>query len=537
MAGGVWTSQNEVRAGAYINFTPTRKNPMTVGDRGIVALPVELPWGKEGSLIEVLSEDFANGIARKDIGLTVDSEGTKRLRGALSYCYKALVYRMNKGGAKAAVTIGSLYGEAVYSGELGNRIKIAIVDNDNDTYSVITYLDGSVVDSQTVTEISELSANDYVNFKEYQKFKVTIGGTVATGDTFTVGNITYTAVESDTPALVATGLAALLSADASFSSKFTVTVSNDTEILLTQIAAGVGTKPEVAVETTGTATMVITDVDTDLTPIAGASMAGGTNGTFVESDAYTEFLSLLTMAKYQVAACFSSNDTIKNKMQTFITSQRNDEGIYVQCVVADYDGADSEGTINSISGCTINGEDYSVEDFVSVVAGMTAGARLNQSNTARQIIGATKIIGELDSTSIKKALQNGKFLLSTSSSGKIKVEQDINSLHTFYAERDTNFSKNRVIRTLDEIGTTVKETWEDTYMGKVDNNTMGRDLFKSDLVEYGNELSRISAIEEFDANEDISVKRGNDVDAVVVDWRIQPIDSMEKLYLTVIVQK
>ena len=163
---------------------------MTVGDRGIVALPVELPWGKEGALIEVLSEDFANGIARKDIGLTVDSDGTKRIRGALSYAYKGLLYRMNKGGAKASLSLGSLYCEAVYSGELGNRIKIAVIDNENDTYTVITYLDGSVVDSQTVVSLPELSANPYVLFKEYQKFKVTIGGTVATGDTFTVEGVT-----------------------------------------------------------------------------------------------------------------------------------------------------------------------------------------------------------------------------------------------------------------------------------------------------------------------------------------------------------
>lgn len=533
MAGGIWTAQNEVRAGAYINFTPTRKNPMTVGYRGIVAMPVELPWGKEGALIEVLSEDFANGIARKDIGLTVDSDGTKRIRGALSYAYKGLLYRMNKGGAKASLSLGSLYCEAVYSGELGNRIRVAVIDNENDTYTVITYLDGSVVDSQTIVDISELSANDYLIFKQIEKYTITIGGSIAEGDKFSVNDITYTAIENDTPALVAAGLYALLIADETFTAKYSVLVT-DNVITLIQVNAGSGAIPEVSAESEA-GTIVAETTITVITPNAGAALSGGTNGTYTESDAYTEYLQLLTMAKYQVAACFSETAEIKRKMQTFIMSQRDDEGIYVQCVVVDYDGADSEGTINSISGCTINGEDYDKYDFVSIAAGMTAGARLNQSNTARQIIGATKIIGELDSTGIKKALQNGKFLLSASSSGKIKVEQDINSLHTFTADRDKNFSKNRVIRTLDEIGTTVKETWEDTYMGKVDNNTMGRDLFKSDLVEYGNELARTSAIEEFDANDDISVKRGNDADSVVVDWRIQPIDSMEKLYLTVIV--
>jgi hypothetical protein len=164
---------------------------------------------------------------------------------------------------------------------------------------------------------------------------------------------------------------------------------------------------------------------------------------------------------------------------------------------------------------------------------MTAGASFNESNTAKKINGATKIIGELDDAEIKKALEDGKFLLSTSAKGEVKVEQDINSLHTFTKEKDYNFSKNRVIRTLDEIGTTTKLTWEDTYMGKVDNNATGRGLFKGDLISYGNELQRLSGIQEFNGADDITVSQGNDLDSVVVDWAVKPVDSMEKLYMTV----
>lgn len=441
MAGGTWTSQNEVRAGAYINFVPARKSPMTVGDRGIVAIPMDLPWGVEGQLIEVLAEDFAMGYSKKDIGISVDDDGAKRLRGALSYCYKALVYRMNKGGHRAAGTAGNLTATAKYAGTKGNAINFAVIDNEDLTFTVVTYVDGSVVDSQTVSEIAELSANDWVTFS---------------GD----------------GALEAT---------------------------------------------------------------AGVPLEDGTDGIGSESDNYSEFLSLLSMSKWQVVACMSSESLIKEKIVKYIKSMRDDEGRYVQGVVADYDGADYEGIINSVSGAVINGETYSVLDFVSVTAGLSAGARLNESNTARVINGATKIINEMSSTEIKKALSAGKFLLSTSTSGKIKVEQDINSLHTFHATRDRNFSKNRIIRTLDEIGTTVKETWEDIYMGKVDNGAMGRGLFKSDLAEYGSELMRISAIDEFDANDDIDVRQGQDSDSVLVDWQVKPIDSMEKLYMTVVV--
>ena len=76
-------------------------------------------------------------------------------------------------------------------------------------------------------------------------------------------------------------------------------------------------------------------------------------------------------------------------------------------------------------------------------------------------------------------------------------------------------------------------TWEDTYMGKVDNTDTGRGLFQSDLIVYGNELQRLGGIQEFKGGDDISISQGNNLDSVVVNWFVKPVDSMEKLYMTV----
>ena len=442
MAGGTWLSQNKVRPGAYINFKAVPKSSMTVGDRGIIAIPLELSWGASGKLIEVLSSDMLDGTSKKLVGFTAFDSESKLLAGALSYCYKALVYRTNVGGVKASATIGNIIVNAKYFGTFGNNIIISISEDTNtNLWTVITYVNGSSVDKQIISTASELESNDYVDFSVAQE------GTLE--------------------------------------------------------------------ETVGT------------------SLSGGTNGTSDESTFYPEFLSLASMAKWQTLVCFSSSSSIKSSIQTFINGMRNDEGRYVQAVVADYDGADSEGIINSISGAVIDGVTFSKEDFVAIVAGMTAGANFNQSNTARKVVGATSIIGELTDSQIKTALSNGKFLLSTSSDGSIKVEQDINSLHTYSSDRNYNFSKNRVIRTLDEIGTTTKITWENSYMGKVDNNDTGRGLFKADLIQYGNELQRLAGIQEFKGSDDISIAQGNDLDAVLVEWLVKPVDSMEKLYMTV----
>lgn len=440
MAGGVWLAQNKTRPGCYINFKAVAKSSMTVGDRGIVAMGLPLSWGAQDKLIEVLSSDLIDGTSQKLVGFTAFDSKSKLLAGALNYAYKALVYRMDAGGSKATMTLGNLTATAKYNGTFGNKIIIAITkDTSTGLWTVITYVNGANLDSQKVSNVTELDNNDYVTFSGNGELEETLG----------------------------------------------------------------------------------------------IALEGGTDGTVTDSVAYPAMFKSLKMARWQTYACFSSETSIKSSVVTFITGMREDEGRYVQGVVADYDGADYEGIINSISGAVIDDVKFTKEEFVVIVSGMTAGANFNESNTARKINGATAIVGELTDSEIKTALSNGKFLLSTSSDGSIKVEQDINSLHTYSEDKNYNFSKNRVIRTLDEIGTSTKITWENSYMGKVDNNETGRGLFKGDLIQYGNELQRLAGIQEFGGADDITIAQGKDLDAVLVEWYVKPVDSMEKLYMRV----
>lgn len=438
MAGGTWLSQNKVRPGAYINFKAVPKSLMTVGDRGIVAMGLPLSWGAEGRLIEVLSTDLIDGTSRKLVGFTAFDSESKLLAGALNYCYKALVYRMDTGGDKATADVGNLVATAKYAGIFGNKISVAIVE-DNSLFNIITYVDGAVVDTQKVATIDELESNDYVDFS---------------GEGVLIAN-------------------------------------------------------------------------------AGTFLTGGTDGTVTDATAYPAMFALLKMAKWQTFACFSSESEYKASTVSFIRQMRDDEGRYVQAVVSNYANADYEGVINSVSSVMIGDVTFSITDFVAIVAGMTAGADINESNTAKVVENAIKIVNPMTDTEIKAGLNAGQFIISESSSGKIKVEQDINSLHTFTSEKPYDYSKNRVIRVLDEIGTTTKITWEDSYMGKANNNDNGRAIFKADLMKYGTELERLEAIQNFDGVADIIVAKGEAIDAVVADWYIQPVDAMEKLYLNV----
>lgn len=276
--------------------------------------------------------------------------------------------------------------------------------------------------------------------------------------------------------------------------------------------------------------------DGDLQAIESTLLEDGANGTEMQPTEYLpKYFELLKATKWNTMACYLSDETSKKSVIAFIEKMRNEEGKYVQGVVANASitDADYEGIINVVNGIVLEDETkVTADQFTAWVAGATAGAEITDSLTGYVINGAVNIVDMLDNEKIIEALQNGKFVLSLNQNGAIKVEKDINSLHTFTADKKYMFSKNRIIRTLDEIGAGIQNIWENTYLGKVSNNEAGRTLFKSSIIAFLTELRDRGAIQDFDiAN--IIVEAGQDIDSVIASIAIKPVDSMEFLYMTV----
>jgi hypothetical protein len=265
---------------------------------------------------------------------------------------------------------------------------------------------------------------------------------------------------------------------------------------------------------------------------AGTALTGGTNGTVAEG-AYTAYFAEIQRHTFNTMAIPSTDATLASPTVALIKNLRDEQGVKVQAVLYDYPEADHEGIISVNQGYTTDTETISPATFVATIAGLTAGAEVNQSLTNQEFPTAKLITGELTNQEIIDALNNGQMVLSKRQDGTIKIEQDIN---TFVSETPTKgyvFRKNRIIRCLDEINNSTKSVWEGSYMGKVDNNANGRNIFKADLIYLIGLLQSLGAIENFDGATDITISQGTDIDAVVVDLALQPVDSMEKLYMTV----
>lgn len=277
----------------------------------------------------------------------------------------------------------------------------------------------------------------------------------------------------------------------------------------------------------------VVDDEADIPTTAGITLTGGTNGT-VSSSTYSTFWGLLDTQNFQCLAMYDITTSglpglIKDKIQIW----REQRGKKVQAVVYDYTAADYEGIISVNQGFKTSTETVDTALFPLWVASMTAGAEVNKSLTAAVVEDGMEIINPILEDEIEDALNAGRFVLSYRQDGAVCVEKDINTLHTFTVDKNYAFSKNRVIRCLDEIGNSCALIFNRNYAGKVDNDSIGRNQYKTELIAFIDTLVGIRAVTDFDGAQDVTVLPGEAVDAVVVDLLVQPVDSMEKLYMTV----
>ncbi len=439
MSGGTFTTYTKVRPGAYFNFKAVPAVIPSVGDRGVVTLPLQLEWGESDKIIEVYSSDLVDGKAIPKLGYDAKSVDALGLMLALQNCYKALIYRIDSGGQKASKVLGTLTATAKYPGKIGNDLAVGVVAN-LDKFDVITVFRGVQKDVQTITNYEELQANDFVTFSGSGKASA-------------------------------------------------------------QVAA---------------------------------ALTGGTSGT-ISTEKYDDYFKLIKTYKYNTMGIPSKTQEVAQKAVAFIKDERDRLGHKVQAVVYNYPEANYEGIISTDQGYKTQSYTVDESDFVCYVAGLTAGSSMTESNTYKTIPEAVSIINAKDDDEVIQALKNGQLVLSATQSGNIVIEQDINTLHTFNADKSSLFAKNKIIRVLDSINNDLTKLWEDTFLGKVPNNENGLNLWKSSIIAYLNTLTASDAVKAFDSTKDVLVKPGTDVDSVITELAIQPIDAMEKLYVTVVV--
>ena len=161
LGGGTFTTQNKVLPGAYINVISASGSVVTMGERGTVALPIALTWGKSG-VFTVTADEFQKD-SMKIFGYSYTADEMQSLREVFKHAQKVQVYNLNDNGGAAATCT---YATAKCNGARGNDLKLVIQNSVDyaDKFEVALYLGTSIVYTQTVATAAELAENAFVTW-------------------------------------------------------------------------------------------------------------------------------------------------------------------------------------------------------------------------------------------------------------------------------------------------------------------------------------------------------------------------------------
>ncbi len=486
MAGGTWRMQNKVRPGVYINVKsdgkPTVATPL---GRLLMFQNKPLGWGKNGIIELKATSDFT-----ALTGHNSTDEVLAPVHEALKNAETVLLLNDFTGGTKATGTKTGVYTvNAKYVGEQGNNISVSFVPSP------------VVGDANT----QDVTVTTIFGTKQVDQVKITLP-------------------KANADAIAKAGL----------------TKEDQLEIHNDYVDVTFGTNPaEVTSELNAKGEYPLyTAIFNGLTQSAtNVTLTGGTNGTNKVVDDMHDYLE---NEYYAVAttAGWEESSNIHKLLAEETKLLRENVGIKVRAVIPNTAGVayNYEGVSTVLNGYVLNDGTVITPNVATArFAGMSASATPDQALTYAQLDDAVEASPKLNNDKTIEALNAGQIVFTTLAGSRVVIEQDINSLTKFTSEKSKDFSKNRIIRTLDEICTNTTQTFETSFLGKVSNNEYGRDLFKANRVSYLSDLESRNMIRDFDPN-DLSLAQGNDKDAVSMELYVTPVDAMEKLYVNLVVR-
>lgn len=344
----------------------------------------------------------------------------------------------------------------------------------------------------------------------------------AAAATATLGNLTATALY---PGLRGDDISVVITADPDATGSFTVQTIVDGVAVDSQSGKMVTDLiPNSWVGFTGTGA---------LTANAGVALTGGADGT-VNAAAYSTFLTALEPYRFDILIYDGSDTTTIAAFQNFVKRMWANEGKYCQLVAAGQTSPDSWQIINVNNGVILSdGATITPQMACWWVGGAQAGCKYNESLTYAKYPGAVDVTPKLSNSQTISALQAGDLVL-TADNGAVKVEWDIDSFTTYTDQYIEAYHKNRVIRLLSTIANDVYVQFSNEFIGVVNNNEAGRLLFKSVIVGYLLNIQANQGIQNFTAD-DVEVLPGESIESIVVNIGIQPVDSVEKIYMSITV--
>ena len=177
--------------------------------------------------------------------------------------------------------------------------------------------------------------------------------------------------------------------------------------------------------------------------------------------------------------------------------------------------ANSEGIINfATDNIKVGAKTYTTAEYCARIAGILAGLPLNRSATFYAL---TEVESITESETPDADIDNGKLILINDGT-KIKIARGVNSLTEFTETKGKDFAKIKIVEAVDMIRDDIRTTFEDGFVGKVENSYDNKIVFIAAINKYFKDLtSRGVLYDKFDNKAEIDIE-------AIREWRSKTKD-------------
>lgn len=276
---------------------------------------------------------------------------------------------------------------------------------------------------------------------------------------------------------------------------------------------------------------------------AGTPLVGGTNGE-VTVARWAEILNQLEVQCFHILAWPTTDEEIQQMAINYTHKMRDEMGIKFQTVMPKtVEPPNYEGIIQIEN--TIKDLDYPNPDAALVywVAGKEAGCKVQDSVANSEYDGMFDVDVDYSQRDLENLIEDGYFAFhlargKTTADGTpqiVKVLLDINTLTDPAKDQGDSWKNNQTVRVMDQCANDIAAIFNNDYFGKIPNTQTGREQFKNSVIEHHTQLENLQAIENFNPDDVVVEAGGNDKVTVIATDAIEPVNAMEKLFMTIVV--
>lgn len=194
---------------------------------------------------------------------------------------------------------------------------------------------------------------------------------------------------------------------------------------------------------------------------------------------YTSQLGLLATKQFNWLAVPGIESVDTGDVATWIGTMRANGNMFK--AVLPNEAADSEAVVNfTTEGIVVGLETYTASEYTARMAGIFAGLALDRSATYYELAE----VDDITETADPDAAVDGGELILIKQDGKIKIARGVNSLVTTSTEKSDIFKKIKIVEGMDLIKTDIQSTFNDEYVGKVNNSYDNQVLFITAVMAY-----------------------------------------------------